>query len=59
MARRPKGYEGERYSEFLGLQLTPSQRRSLDNAAEASGMVVAELVRSYLPFGGSRVSRGV
>jgi Bacterial mobilisation protein (MobC) len=58
MARHSKEYAGERYSAHLGLQLTPRQRRNLENGAEASGMVLAEFVRSYLPLG-QAAARGV
>ena len=51
MARHSKEYDGERYSEHFNFQLTPRQRRNLENAAEASGQVLAEFVRSYLPLG--------
>jgi len=58
MARHGKDYAGERYSEHFSFQLTPRQKRNLDNAAEASGTVLAEFVRSYLPLGAA-APRGV
>jgi|SRR6516165_5546880 hypothetical protein len=59
MARHPKEYAGERYSNRLTFQLTHRQRQNLENAADASGLVLAEFVRSYLPLGGAREPRGV
>lgn len=58
MGRHRKEYAGERYSEHLGLQLTPRQRRNLESAADASGQVLAEFVRSYLPLSAAE-PRGV
>ena len=58
MARHRKQYAGEHYSNRLTFQLTPRQRRNLENAAEASGQVLGEFVRSYLPLGAA-APRGV
>jgi hypothetical protein len=58
MARHRKEYAGERYSEHFSFQLTPRQRHNLENAADASGQVIAEFVRSYLPLGAA-APRGV
>jgi Bacterial mobilisation protein (MobC) len=58
MARHRQDFAGERYSEHFSLQLTPSQRRALECAAEAQGAVLADFVRSYLPLGEAE-ARGV
>jgi hypothetical protein len=51
MARLRRGYTGERRTARFTLQLTPSERRILEELARQRGMVKAELVRSYLPIG--------
>ena len=37
MARYERTYAGEKRTEFLGLQLTPSERRELEEAAKGQG----------------------
>jgi Mobilization protein NikA len=37
LARYERTYAGERRTEFLGLQLTPTERRELEEAAEGQG----------------------
>jgi hypothetical protein len=37
MARYERTYTGEKRTEFLGLQLTPSERRELEDAAKGQG----------------------
>ena len=52
MARRPKGFSGERRSAFFGFQMTPTERRRLEEDAEAHGLLLAELVRLRLRLEG-------
>ena len=37
MARYERTYAGEKRTEFLGIQLTPSERRELEDAAKGQG----------------------
>jgi Bacterial mobilisation protein (MobC) len=53
MARRPKGDEGERRTEFFGFQMTPTERRKLEEEAEARGMLLAEFARLRLRLEGA------
>jgi hypothetical protein len=56
MARYEQSYEGERRTVHLGVQLTPSERRELETAAEKAGArlspYVRELCLSRLPVVG-------
>ena len=58
MARRPKGFSGERRSAFFGFQMTPTERRNLEQGAEAHGLLLAEFVRTCLPLGGAAKDNG-
>jgi hypothetical protein len=51
MARLRRGYKGERRTEFIGFQVTPTERQNLDRLAEQGGMPKSELIRFYLPLG--------
>ena len=48
MARRKKTSTDERYSEFLGIQLRPSQRRMIEDSAAAAGLSLADYARGRL-----------
>ena len=58
MARRPKGFSGERRSAFFGFQMTPTERRNLEQGAEAHRLLLAEFVRVCLPLGGASNDNG-
>ena len=48
MARRKKEFDGERYTAFLGIQLTPTQRRAVETDAARSGRRLSDHVRARL-----------
>lgn len=45
MARYEDAYTGERRTVHLGVQLTPSERRELEEAAERAGARLSQFVR--------------
>jgi len=45
MARYEQAYEGERRTVHLGVQLTPSERRDLEAAAQKAGARLSQFVR--------------
>ncbi len=45
MARHAKAYEGERFTEKVTLQLTPTQRAELEKAARAEGLSLSRHAR--------------
>ena len=51
MSRHRRGYTGERFTELLGVKLTPSQSAALAGRAAASGLPVSALARSLLTGG--------
>ena len=55
MSRHRRGYSGERFTELLGVKLTPTQRAELAARAEAAGLPVSDFVRRLIT--GSRPSR--
>lgn len=48
MARRKKSEAGEPYTAFLGLQLTPSQRQSIEAEAARAGRSLSDFARLRL-----------
>lgn len=48
MARHRRGYTGERYTELVGVKLTPTQRAELGRRAEAAGLPLSDFVRRAL-----------
>lgn len=48
MARHKQSYSGERLTEPLRMQLTPSQRQELEAAAAASGARISDYAREQL-----------
>jgi hypothetical protein len=48
MSRHRRGYTGERFTELLGVKLTPSQRAELVARAEAAGLPVSDFARRLI-----------
>ncbi len=48
MSRHRHGYTGERFTELLGVKLTPSQRAELAARAEAAGLPVSDFARRLI-----------
>ena len=46
MARYEQGFKGERRTAFVGVQLTPSERSELAEAARIRGLGLSEYVRT-------------
>jgi hypothetical protein len=48
MPRYERNYTGEKRTEFLGFQLTPSERRQIEDAAKEAGSTLSEWARDLL-----------
>ena len=48
MPRYERNYTGEKRTEFLGFQLTPSERRQIEDAAKEAGSRLSEWARDLL-----------
>jgi hypothetical protein len=48
MGRKKTKSEGERRAVYLGVRLTPDERKQLQHAATAKGLTASELVRGQL-----------
>jgi hypothetical protein len=55
MARYDRGFDGERRTAFLGIQLTPTERADLDAAAHEVGAPVSAFARELLLRRGATV----
>ena len=56
MSRHRRGYTGERFTELLGVKLTPTQRAELAARAEAAGLPVSDFARRMLTGSRARPS---
>ena len=59
MARHRRGFTGERFSELVGVYLTPTQRAELAARAEASGLPVSDFARRLLTGARARSTTGI
>jgi hypothetical protein len=48
MPRYERNYTGEKRTEFLGFQLTPSERRQIEDAAREAGASLSQWARDLL-----------
>jgi hypothetical protein len=48
MPRYERNYTGEKRTEFLGFQLTPSERRQIEDAAKEAGVRLSDWARDLL-----------
>jgi uncharacterized protein (DUF1778 family) len=48
LARYNRSYAGERRTEFVGFQLTPSERDELEAAAASQGAILSDFAREML-----------
>ena len=58
MARYDRGFDGERRTAFLGIQLTPTERAELEAAAQEVGARVSTFARELLLRRGPAVVAG-
>ena len=56
MARRKRDFDGERYTAFVGIQLTPTQRRAVEGRAAEAGISLSDYGRTRLTQDGGVVA---
>jgi hypothetical protein len=56
LARRKRDFEGERYTAFVGIQLTPTQRRAVEGRAAEAGISLSDYGRAQLTKNGGVIA---